>query len=190
MEITHEKKTTAHYLEAIKKNDKKALIGMYQKLLPTIENLVKKNNGDVEDAKDVLQDGLMVIFEKVQKPDFQLTSSFSTYLYSVCRFIWLRKLKKKQPEAITILEEERLMDERNINDILIREERQTLFNFHFNKLGEDCKTVLNLFFQGFKMKEIAEKMNYTDKFTKFKKYKCQKTLIESIKKDRLYRELV
>ena len=39
-------------------------------------NFFVKNGGSQEDAKDVFQNSLMIILEKVQSSDFKLTSSF------------------------------------------------------------------------------------------------------------------
>lgn len=189
-----EEKTTgtedSKFIKAILENDAVVLTEMYREFLPVIVSLLSQNNGNEEEAKDVLQDGLVVIFEKANLPGFQLTSSFKTYLYSICRFIWLRKLRKKQRTAVTIEDDMGLKDDADVEKTLEEQERWGLFNRHFKGLAEECRTVLRLFFEGVKMKEIAKKAGYTEQFAKSKKYLCKKALLKKIQGDRKYKELL
>lgn len=68
----------------------------FQKLydhLPKVEELIRKNSGKRSDAKDVFQDALVIFHQKV-KNDLQLTSSIGTYIYGVCRNLWMDELRK------------------------------------------------------------------------------------------------
>ena len=177
------------YITALLENDRVLLEEMYQAYLPMIVVLVKQQNGDREDARDVFQDGLMVLYDKVEKGGFVLTSSLKTYLYSVCRFIWLRKLKKKKPQPVTNEQLERLIDEQDIETSIIEEERYLLYKAHLNQLGEKCQTILRLFFRGEKMRAIAQQMDYTEKFAKNKKYLCTKQLLKMIQSTKEFKEL-
>ena len=69
---------------------------IYQELFPTIKYLVVKNSGNEEDAEDIFQDSLIVIFKKIRDNQLELSSSFRTYLYSVSRNLWLQKLNKRR----------------------------------------------------------------------------------------------
>ena len=111
------------YITALLNNDRVLLEEMYQQYFPMIEALVTQHKGSSEDARDVFQDGLMTVYGKVEKGDFELTSSLKTYLYSVCRFIWLRKLKKKRSQPVTNEALEGLKDEQDIESLLLNEEK-------------------------------------------------------------------
>ena len=190
MEAQAKRDKQPDYLIAIRENDRLQIKALYLEVLPSITNLVQQNNGTEEDAKDVLQDGLMVLFEKVQQKDFQLTSSIKTYLYSTCRFIWLRKLKKNQRMLFTNEAGEGLIEDKDVEEVLIREERQALFKLHLEKLSNECRSVLKYFFKGIKLKEIANQMGYTEQTAKSKKYTCQKSLVKNIQQDKRYAELL
>ena len=58
-----------------------------------IFSLVIKNSGNEDDAIDVLQDALIVLYEKVQLGTFELTVKLTTYIYGVSRNIWYNKLR-------------------------------------------------------------------------------------------------
>ncbi len=177
-------------LQALLKNDRKGIEAIYKEMFPNIRKWVQRNSGNEQDAGDVLQDAIIVVFEKASQPNFELTGSFYSYLTSVCRFIWLRKLKKNSRTTGNLPIEKDISEDASIETILQEEERVALFQKYYNTLNEVCKKVLKLFFEGRKMKEIATQMGYAEKFARVKKHMCQKKLISKIQGDRRYRELV
>ena len=67
---------------------------MYSEYLGMIQNVIVNNKGDMQEAEDIFQDGLIVIYNQAKKTDFELRCSIKTYLYSICRNLWLKKLRK------------------------------------------------------------------------------------------------
>lgn len=66
---------------------------------------------------------------------------------------------------------------------LEQKQRQEIFNQILEKTGERCKTIMTLSFEGYSMKEIAEKMNLVSEGMARKiKYNCKKELVEMVKK--------
>ena len=158
-------------------------------MFPSIRKWIQRNSGNEQDAGDVLQDAIIVVFEKASQPNFELTGSFYSYLTSVCKFIWLRKLKKNSRTTGNLPIEKDISEDESIVTILQEEERVALFQKYYNTLNEVCKKVLKLFFEGRKMKEIATQMGYAEKFARVKKHMCQKKLISKIQGDQRYKEL-
>ncbi len=58
--------------------------------------MVSQKGGSLEDSKDIFQDGLMIMLEKIDNKDFVLTCKFKTFLYSVCENLWKMVLVKRQ----------------------------------------------------------------------------------------------
>lgn len=177
------------HLQGIITNDPQVLREIYRLYLPGIIAHIKKHKGNAEEAKDVFQDAILVVYEKVKSPDFELREGLGNYIFGICRFLWLRELKKKQREPITITEDIAHVDARDWASIQQEEERQALFKQNFARLGEDCQKVLQLFFDGERLKTIAEKLGYTDSYIKLKKFQCKERLTKWIKTDRRYKEL-
>ena len=92
--------TNAKYLIGIAENDEKILQRISQEFLPIVTHYIKKNSGDFEDAKDVFQEGILVVFRKVKDDQLVLSTSFPNYLLGVCRKIWLKKLEKKAKRKV------------------------------------------------------------------------------------------
>jgi RNA polymerase sigma factor (sigma-70 family) len=159
---------------------------MYQEMFPMIRYLVVKNSGNDEDAEDVFQDGLIVVFKKIRDHELDLTCSFRTYIYSVCRNIWLQKLNKRKQYAREFSDVESFVDLPDKVDQFQEEEMEKyrLYQQHFLTLGEDCQKVLLLFMKKQSLKEIALEMGYkTEKYAKTRKYLCKEELKKRIIND-------
>lgn len=140
---------------------------------PKIEALVIKSGGNKDDASDIFQEALILLFRKLQKSDFVLTSSVETYLYSVCRFMCYDKNRAnaKQVEWDATLDQN---EEDEIAQLFQEEEKFQLAETALKTLGEKCLDILKMFYhQGIKMAEIAQKMKFSSaKIAKNQKYKC------------------
>ena len=178
------------YIRGIVDHNPKVLNLIYKNYAHRIQGYITKNGGTVDDAKDVFQDALMVIYNKAKRDDFQLTSKFSTYLTGICRFTWDRKRRKKANNTVTIPEDDRFINESDIEKEVIRREKHNIFRQHLLQLGESCQKILLLFFAKKSMDEIAQEMGFKNGHTaRNRKYRCQKELEAKIKKDSRYLEL-
>lgn len=159
------------------KSDEKAFAALY-KHLPMIKKMVMSKGGTAEDAKDVFQDALIIVHRKIAAPDFQLTSKLSTYLFSVCRYLWKDKMRKAGKEnSVRFDEAIDKAEENEIEELAEKENRIKVAEQVILELGERCRELLLLFYAGkTKLKEIARKMGYSSENTaKNQKYKCLET---------------
>ena len=160
---------------------------IYQEYFPMIKYLITNNNGNEEDAEDVFQDGLVVVFKKIRARELVLTCSFRTYLYSVCRNLWLTKLKKRNryvSEFSDYEDFEQIAYTKNQQQDEAEQEKFGLYQKHFYTLGEDCKKVLLLFMKKMPLKQIASEMGYkTENYAKTRKYLCKEELKRRIIND-------
>lgn len=177
------------YIALIIAGNSAGLEKIYQLFFVKIGGFILKSGGTIEDAQDVFQDALMIIFEKAQEEDFVLSSAFYTYLYGICRKLWRNRLQKI--ERRTALQINYVVEEMTTIDHLIeQEEEHRIFWFAFNKLGKDCKKILKLFFENTAMAVIQKIMGYGSVgYTAKRKFQCKEKLIELIKADDAYKEL-
>jgi RNA polymerase sigma factor (sigma-70 family) len=183
--------TAIELLNGLKERDTKVLDYIYDNFYYQIKVFVTKNRGSDEDARDVYQDALMVIYQKQQREKLTLTCSFSTYLYSVCRLLWLKQLERRK-QSVTIAEEAGIYVEVNDNilDIFNLNEKYKLYQDHFNRLSFSCQKVLELFLAGIPLKEIANILGFkSEQYAKKRKYQCKEKLVSSIKSDPEYKKL-
>lgn len=177
------------YLKGIAENDYSVLQQIYQESLPEVVKYVKRNSGTVDDAKDVFQEGILAIYNKVKTNNLELTTSFHSFLFMVCKRLWLKKIRKNSKMEVTSDDFSEYGIEDDYEAQLIKTQKWRLFNQKFQELAEECRKVLQMLFDGRSGKEIANAMNYSEEYAKRKKYKCKKGLAELIKKDRTYKTL-
>ena len=178
------------YLQGIADNDYGVLQQIYKESLPEVIKYVQRNSGTSDDAKDIFQEGILVIYRKIKKDELVLTTSFHVYLFAVCKRIWLKKIKRKGKKEVTMETIEAYSIEESFEDGLIKSRKWALYNRMFLKLTEECQKVLKMAFNGMSGKEIALNMGYTEEYVKRKKYKCRISLTNMIKKDPEYHHLI
>lgn len=174
------------YLAGIRKSDPRILNRIYQDFFPRIANAIRQNSGYETDARDIFQDALVVIFKKARDPEFRLTSSFYTYLYAVSRNLWLKKLRKKDRDWVTIDREmESIDDGPELLDEEIRLEAQyQLYRRKLKELGDQCRELLLLSLSGMRVAEIVKKMGFSSEgYARKRKFKCKEQLIKLVRKD-------
>lgn len=160
---------------------------IYREFFPLIKFLVTENGGSEEDAEDIFQDGIIIIYNKINLNQLILTSSFKTFLYSVCRNLWLQKLNKRKAifDRLSDVEEYLEVPEDVLTEATYTEvELHRIIQLHFLSLTEDCQKVLRLFTKNVSIREIAEIMGFkTENYAKTRKYLCKEELKKRIAND-------
>jgi RNA polymerase sigma factor (sigma-70 family) len=162
-------------LEGLAINDRKAVETIYRQNFTMVQSLITANNGLADDARDIFQEAMIVLYEKVKSGTFELNCQIKTYLYSVCRRLWLKRLTQLQrmapetanlEETIPIEEELESHEQRNLDFLTMERCLQSL--------GEPCKSLLEAYYlQKKSMMEIAGSFGYTNADNaKNQKYKC------------------
>ena len=137
--------------------------------------MIINNNGSADDAKDVFQEAMIVLYEKVRSGNFELNCQIKTYVYSVCRRIWLKKLQQLSRYSGEIGNlDETVPVEEDINEHERRNSEFEMMDKAISGLGEPCKSLLEAFYlQKRNMQEIATSFGYTNADNaKTQKYKC------------------
>jgi len=160
-----------------------AMKGLYT-YLPMVKKYIQKNNGSKQEAEDVFQEALIIFCNKLMQPHFELRCSINTYLYSVCKLLWLDELKKKNKQIkndFLPLEDKYLLAE--FNEAIEEDKPIKIAQEAIMKLGEKCKTLLQLFyFKKWTMAKIAVELGFkTEKVAKNQKYRCIEKAKENLK---------
>ena len=177
-------------LKGLAKNDRNAIETIYKEYFKMVQSLVLNNNGNGDDAKDIFQEGMVVLYEKSNSPDFTLHCQLKTYLYSVCRRLWLKRLQQMNrfpnlmESAVDTVSVEYDLDLHDQKSLELENLERSV-----SSLGEPCKGILEAYyFEKKNMQEIAENFGYTNaENAKNQKYKClmrlKKIYFAQLKKD-------
>jgi RNA polymerase sigma factor (sigma-70 family) len=160
-------------------NSDSVLKRLYLAYFPMILQLVINNNGNEDDAKDIYQEAIIVLYNKVKRGDFELSSKLKTYLYSICRRLWLKRLKQMNRYGGDIKDfEDYLPVEDEVEKHQDRDMQLNKMADALKLLGEPCKTIMEDFYMHSKsMQDICERFGYTNADNaKTQKYKCLQRL--------------
>lgn len=161
-------------LKGLARNDKKAVETIYKENFNLIQALVVNNNGSSEDAKDIFQEAMIVLYQKVQSGSFELNCQIKTFVYSVSRRLWLKRLMHQNRYSLYENDQEHVLVDEEMEDHEKRDADFTMMEKAMNSLGEPCKSLLEAFYMQKKnMQEIAANFGYTNaENAKTQKYKC------------------
>lgn len=160
--------------------DRRAFEQLYSHYFPPIRTMIIRNSGTEDEAKDVFQDAVCVLYDKVSSTEgFFLTSQLNTYLYAICRRLWLKELKSNSrlTGEMEYVEQEASLE----LDLALHQEKEEQFErmqVALEKIGEPCRGILTDFYlKNLSMQEISEKFEYTNADNaKNQKYKCLQRL--------------
>lgn len=171
----------AEIIRGIQDGNNLAVQKLYKLYYPTISKMIINNSGSAEEAQDIFQETVMVLYDKISKGNFELSSKLKTFLYAVSKRLWLKQLtrggSKYHIDSIDN-HEDSLIAVDAIEEHEILEKNLLQMEEALSGLGEPCKTILHDFYILNKsMTEIGEKFGYTNADNaKTQKYKCLQRL--------------
>lgn len=172
--------TDSQFITGLRNGNNEVLTALYKKYYNIVLKLVVNNSGTSHAAKDVYQETIIVLYENVRKPQFELNCQLQTYIYSVAKRIWLKHLKKNG--HVFLIKEDSEGEIADVSeDLSFHDQKEKDFdkvNQSLANLGEPCATLIKDFYvQKLSMDEIAEKFGYTNADNaKNQKYKCLQRL--------------
>lgn len=162
-------------LKGLAQNDSKAVETLYKSHFTMIQHFVVNNNGSFDDARDVFQEAMIALYEKVQLDSFVLTCQIKTYLFSICKHLWLKRLQQMGKYSSPLsAHEESISIEMDMGQIEKKDAAFAIMDRALNSLGEPCKSLLEGYYLNKKgMQELASQFGYTNADNaKNQKYKC------------------
>jgi RNA polymerase sigma factor (sigma-70 family) len=175
----------ARVLDGIRRGDESALVTLYNAHRRPITALVMRNNGTNDDAEDILQEALVILWERVRAGNYEYTAALGTFLFATARNLWLRRLARARREQPLDPDGERsTSDDPSPLEELIDNERTLSIRNALSNLGEPCRSLLVLFYwEEASMDEIARQLGLANAATaKSKKYQCKEQLKRLIEK--------
>jgi RNA polymerase sigma factor (sigma-70 family) len=172
--------TDLEFIEGLRHNQDVVLRALYKKYYNLVLKYVVNNSGSSEAAADIYQETIIVLYENVQKPGFELNCQLQTFIFSIAKRLWLKQLRNNgHTLRFKDDEEEEVVDvSEEMTEHLKKESDIEKMNACMEDLGEPCKTLLKDFYvYKLSMEEISEKFGYTNSDNaKTQKYKCLQRL--------------
>lgn len=180
------------YIEGLANNNSAVIQSIYKKFVPKVVSYIRNNSGDEDQAQDVVQEVLILLFNQAKAKKLELTCPFDAYFFLLCKRKWLNELKKSVNKGVTLQEDYTSTTESTqvmIAETELFDEKKELFDLMFQKLGDKCKEVLQLSFSLQSMEEVAEKLNVTYGYVRKKKSLCTGQLTQWIRETNRFKSL-
>jgi len=171
--------TDARILDMLRHGDEEALVMLYRSNRKPVTSFVLRNSGTPDDAEDMLQEALVVLWERVRSGRFEYAAKLDTFVFATVRNIWMRRLNRKRREVADQGSSDAARDDAaSALEEMISGEESRIVREALDRLGEPCRTLLLLFYwEELPMQEIAAQLGFANAETaKSKKYQCKKAL--------------
>lgn len=162
--------------------DSLAISKIYDSSFSKIKNHVKRNSGNLQDAEDLFQDGITILYRYIKNGKYDSSYDIDAFLFIICKNLWVNKVKKDQKINYTEEAPKGNTQDWEFKDALISQEREKSIKDIFSILGDRCKELLTLvIYFDYTMKEVADKMAFSNEDSaKTQHYKCKQKLVELV----------
>ena len=180
MQKPKEQFTDNDFMVGLLNGNNDVLSALYKKYYNIVLKFILYNSGTNAAAQDIYQETIIVLFESVKKPGFELKCQLQTYIFSIAKRLWLKELKKNGKTFLfKESEENNLVDvSEDLKEFDEKEAEIEKMNKSLIDLGEPCSELIKDFYiNKLSMEQIAEKFGYTNADNaKTQKYKCLQRL--------------
>lgn len=160
-------------IEGCLKKDQKSHKALFEIFAPTMYAICFRYAGNEDQAKDLLQEGFIKVFNKLN--DFKFEGSFEGWMKRVFINNSLEYLRKenRQPHKVDVEEVYDLQSE----DLSFEGLDVEKIMFQIQKLPPGYRAAINLYIiEGYSHKEIAEMLEISESTSKSQLYKARQML--------------
>lgn len=147
----------------------------YVEVFPLVAIYVQRKGGNLEEAKEIFQDAIVLYYEKLALSDFNPEKTDAAYLMGIAKNRWFKYCSERtfheDPSQIDIAEEK-------------EKEPITRKLMHFlRQSGEKCMDILQAFYyEKLTMIQVADRFGYmSERSATVQKYKCLEKVRDNVK---------
>ncbi len=182
--------TTQEILKGILENNSVVVQYIYDRYFHSIRKFIEKFGGGKDDALDVFQDGIVVIYEHLIGENVKPINNFRTYFFSICKFKWFNIMRDGKFEEYTTVEMDQILPAleyrksmEDLSSVLEKERRVKVYYHSFKELNVKCKELIKHVANGWAVEDIADEMNFSVAYTYRKRQLCLDKLIKIVKQN-------
>jgi len=169
--------------QQLRNNDQQAYIELYRDYFPELARFILRNSGNRQDAEDMFQETLLVLVNKVRDENFQLQSELKTFLFSVNRNQWLKKLRSRRaqiPAELLHADEILIIEE----DVQLPIQSSNWIERLFENITGHCITLITrIYLKQHEPENLIKELGYKNAHSfQNQKYKCINQLRKAGKK--------
>ena len=166
------------WLVGLRRNDPATIRALYDRHLPSVRQYVLQNSGTTNDAQDVFQEAVTVLWMNVKEGRFdsRADSDPGGFLFRVAKNKWLDTVRSAAHKHMKVVHDDRIdAMETDVDDGI--EERIARLRGVYEKLDDKCKQVLDqYYFERKDLATIAQNMGVEEESIRTIKYRCMMKL--------------
>lgn len=151
----------------------------YEELFPLAARYIQRRGGNLEEAKELFQEAIVIYYEKLMSERFQPEVGDKAYLIGIVKKRWLKY--NKQSTSTESLEHIDITEEKVQKPLT-----QKLLQY-LKQSGERCMDLLQSFYyEKLTMKQVADRYGYASEHSAtVQKYKCLERVRDEVKQKSL-----
>lgn len=164
------------WAEKLGRNDPTVVRMLYKQHFPAVKQYVLQNSGTTNDAEDMFQEALTILWLKVKEGSLLPNSEPGAFLFQVAKNKWLDVVRSAAHKHMRILHDERQPDvySEMADDT---EEKLARLREVYARLDDKCRQVLDQFyFERKDLATIASAMGVEEESIRTIKYRCMMKL--------------
>ncbi|MCC7501387.1 MAG: sigma-70 family RNA polymerase sigma factor [Flavobacteriales bacterium] len=164
------------WVAGLQRNDPATVRALYSTHLPAVKRYVLQNGGTGNDAQDMFQEAMTVLWMSVKEGRLVPDTDPGGFLYRVAKNKWLDVVRSAAHRHMKVVHDDRALDHGTdvVDDI---EERIVRLRDVYDKLDDKCRKVLDQFyFERKDLATIAEGMGVEEESIRTIKYRCMMKL--------------
>ncbi|MFD0964813.1 RNA polymerase sigma factor [Pseudofulvibacter geojedonensis] len=165
---------------------------LYTEVQPSLYKLILSKGGISNDAEDIIQDAIIVFYEKAKQNQLQIEKTITGYIYTVGKYMWYNRLRKNK--------EHLYLDSDHVISLGLDEFDLELFHTNetrfvqelLSKISKACQNILQQsIFERITMDKIALLHGYkNEQIARNKKYRCLKDLRSIVEQSTQYQTVI
>jgi RNA polymerase sigma factor (sigma-70 family) len=134
---------------------------------------------------------MVILCKQIKMSRFDKKYEVSGFLYSVCRNLWINKVKKEK-RIIPLPDHLEGYENYDFTNDIITDQKSKVLKEVIVRLGEKCFKLLQLsIYNNLSGNEICDMMGFTSvNAVKTQKYKCKQKLLEILELNPVYKEVI
>jgi RNA polymerase sigma factor (sigma-70 family) len=161
-------------IEALRDGQLQSVIQLYTLGRARIIRHVIRNNGNIDEAEDIVQDAVILVYEKICREEFILEGNLSSYIFTIGKNLWFKELRKKT-NISSLSEQAEFIDIISTDDL--SEERYQMLSESILNLSEKCQEILKKrYWTKMKFADLAIDWGETIASLKMKSSRCHQEL--------------
>jgi len=159
---------------------------LYEDAFPAAARFVHRMGGNLEDARDIFQDALVLFYESLTAKKVHVEISHKAYLLGICKHLWIRKTKARSNE-VHLEEWEKCLNVPDLNEAHPSANKLLAL---LELAGQKCLNLLKSFYYDrLSIPQIASSFGFgSERSATVQKYKCLEKVRNEVRSKALHYE--